>query len=241
MNKKLLSGLIILSCYMTCKPVFNNEISNSHYPDLQLAGEMKNVMQKGQLGPSIYLDSLSGKTSLYGLGPEAYLKGEILIKDGRAFVSRVVSDTSMLVQESFDLKAPFFVYSNVYEWDELNLPEQVKNIAELEKFIDDCTKAYKRPFAFKLAGRADKAKIHIQNLPDGSLVSSPEEAHQGQVDYNMKDEEVEIIGFFSTKHQGIFTHHDSFLHMHLINKDETKMGHLDELEIANMKLYLPKS
>jgi acetolactate decarboxylase len=28
--------------------------------------------------------------------------------------------------------------------------------------------------------------------------------------------------------------------MHLITKDESKMGHLDELEIKKMKLYLPK-
>jgi acetolactate decarboxylase len=28
--------------------------------------------------------------------------------------------------------------------------------------------------------------------------------------------------------------------MHLITKDESKMGHLDELEIGQMKLYLPK-
>jgi acetolactate decarboxylase len=52
---------------------------------------------------------------------------------------------------------------------------------------------------------------------------------------------VEVVGFFSTEHKGIFTHHDSFLHMHLISSDEKEMGHLDELEIESMKLYLPKN
>ncbi len=92
-----------------------------------------------------------------------------------------------------------------------------------------------------MQGTISNALIHIQNLPKGAKVSSPEEAHQGQVNYELKDEEVEIIGFFSTKHQGIFTHHDSFLHMHLITKDKSKMGHLDELEISEMTLYLPKN
>lgn len=38
----------------------------------------------------------------------------------------------------------------------------------------------------------------------------------------------------------LFAHHDSFLHMHLITRNEKKMGHLDEMEIGEMKLYLPK-
>jgi len=49
-----------------------------------------------------------------------------------------------------------------------------------------------------------------------------------------------MIGFFSTKHKGVFTHHGSFLHMHLISEDESKMGHLDNLGIEEMKSFLPK-
>lgn len=72
-------------------------------------------------------------------------------------------------------------------------------------------------------------------------MSSPKEAHQSQMNYELKNEDVEIIGFFSTEHQGIFTHHDSYLHMHLITKDIKKMGHLDEITFGDMTLYLPKS
>ena len=82
--------------------------------------------------------------------------------------------------------------------------------------------------------------IHVQNLPEGTKVSSPEEAHQGQTNFTLKNEQVEIVGFFSTEHQGIFTHHDSYLHMHLLTTDESKMGHLDQVESTEMKLYLPR-
>jgi len=91
-----------------------------------------------------------------------------------------------------------------------------------------------------LEGKIVEAAIHIQNLPKGSTVSSPKEAHQGQVNYSLENESVEIVGFFSTEHQGVFTHHDSFLHMHLISQDESKMGHIDSLEIDEMSLFLPK-
>lgn len=203
---------------------------------------MKNVMWQGKLAGVIQLDTIQNRTGLYGLGPESYLTGELLINDGRSYVSRVATDSTMTVEETFDAAAPFFVYAHVNEWRKLDLPEEVKSIKDLEKFINDRTRDAKRPFAFKLTGQVAMADIHVQNLPAGTKVSSPAEAHQGQVNYPLENEEVEIVGFFSTEHQGVFTHHDSFLHMHLITKDKTRMGHLDGVEFSSgkVKLYLPE-
>ena len=208
--------------------------------DVKIVGAMKNVMWKGELGSSINLETISDKNGLYGLGPVSYLTGELLINNGKSYVSKVTSDSTMTVEKTHNTSAPFFVYGNVTEWNEIELPSDVKTIQDLEKFIDDKTTEFKRPFTFKLIGQVSSAIIHIQNLPEGTKVSSPDEAHQGQTNYNIINEDAEIIGFFSTEHKGVFTHHDSFLHMHLITKDESKMGHLDELEIGEMKLYLPK-
>lgn len=79
------------------------------------------------------------------------------------------------------------------------------------------------------------------NLPKGSNVSSPDDAHKGQKNYHLQNEQTDIIGFFSTEHKTIFTHHDTFLHMHLITTDRQKMGHLDEVlfKKGTMTLYLP--
>ena len=81
----------------------------------------------------------------------------------------------------------------------------------------------------------------VITLPRGLKVSSPDETHIGQKNYQLKNERSEIVGFFSTEHKAIFTHHDSFLHMHLITADRKKMGHLDEVMFkkGSMRLYLP--
>jgi acetolactate decarboxylase len=206
-----------------------------------MASAMRNVMWKGELGPAIQLDTIRQQEGLYGLGPLTYLRGELLIKDGKKYVSRVISDTSMLVEQAPNLAAPFFVYTHVKEWETVALPDSIRDIPSLEAFLDQQSQDRKRPFAFKLKGKVKEAKIHIQNLPEGSTVSSPKEAHQGQTNYPLKNEAVEIIGFFSTEHQGIFTHHDSFVHLHLITQDEKWMGHLDEVSFKarNMTLFLP--
>ena len=227
----------LISCNSTTKE--KNTEEKQAYPDIKIVGAMKNVMWKGKLGKSIDLDTISGKTGLYGLGPVSYLTGELLINNGKSYVSKVTSDLTMTVEKTFNTFAPFFVYGNVTEWNEMDLPADVKSIQDLEKFIDDKTTDFKRPFAFKLIGQVSSAIIHIQNLPEGTTVSSPDEAHQGQTNYNLENEDAEIIGFFSTEHKGVFTHHDSYLHMHLITKDESKMGHLDEMEMGQMQLYLP--
>ena len=235
----ILFGLLALGM-IHCNSKKQETSSTNTYPDIQIVGAMKNVMWKGELGSSIELDTITNKNGLYGLGPESYLTGELLINNGKSYVSKVTSDTTMTVDKRFDVSAPFFVYTTITEWNQIELPSNVKTIHDLEKFIDEKTINYKRPFAFKLEGHVSNAIIHIQNLPKGTKVSSPEEAHQGQINYELNNEESEIVGFFSTKHKGVFTHHDSFLHMHLITKDERKMGHLDELEIGKMTMYFPK-
>jgi acetolactate decarboxylase len=94
-----------------------------------------------------------------------------------------------------------------------------------------------------LKGELDFAKIHVVNLPKGSIVHSPEEAHVGQANYSIKNRNAEIIGFFSTEHQTIFTHHSTFLHMHLITDDLLNMGHVDDLQITpkSIKMSLPEN
>lgn len=210
------------------------------YSDINVVGAMKNVMWKGELGPSIHLDTISNKEGLYAIGPESYLTGELLINDGQSYVSRVTSDSTMKVEKTFAASAPFLVYANVSDWNEIELEPNLKTIEDIEKIVDEKTINFKRPFAFKLTGSVSKAIIHVQNLPKGTKVSSPKEAHKGQTSFELKDEEVIIIGFFSTDHKGVFTHHDTNVHLHLITEDESKMGHLDKLEIEKMKLYLPK-
>lgn len=235
----LLIALVMMNCDATTTKKTSEEALT--YSDVKVVSAMKNVMWKGELDATIHLDTIANKAGLYGLGPETFLTGELLLNDGISYVSRVAADSSIIVEKTYDVAAPFFVYANVNTWEEIALPEAVKTISDLEQYIDKATIDYKRPFAFKLSGTVANAVIHIQNLPSGSKVSSPQEAHQGQVNYNLGNEEVEIVGFFSTEHQAVFTHHDTYLHLHLITKDKTKMGHLDEVAFEEMTLYLPKS
>jgi acetolactate decarboxylase len=233
--KRILLGLTILTltnCTTKARQTTN---------EVKIVGQMKNVMWKGQLYGNINLDTITEKTNLYGLGPVEYLAGEILIIDGKSYKSIVTSDSTMKVEETYKIKAPFFGFATISKWTEQNLPDSVQTIQQLELYLDNITKSSPRPFMFKISGTVEQATIHIVNLPKGSEVSSPDEAHKGQKNYELKNEQSEIIGFFSTEHKAILTHHDTYLHMHLITKDRQKMGHLDKVlfKKGTMKLNLP--
>lgn len=207
-------------------------------PRVKIASAMRNVMWQGELEGKIKLDTIAKRDHLFALGPVSYLRGEIMAVDGKVYVSRVTEDSSMSVEIIPDVAAPFLVYADVAAWRKTDLPATVTTIPELEKHLDAISKDLPRPFAFKLEGSIADALIHVQNLAPGTRVSSPKEAHQGQVKYPVGEAKATIVGFFSTEHQGIFTHHDTYLHMHLLTADKTMMGHLDALNIGRMELYL---
>ncbi|MFY8011529.1 MAG: acetolactate decarboxylase [Saprospiraceae bacterium] len=207
---------------------------------VHITGEMRNVMWKGQLKGNIYLDTIANKSNVVGLGPLEYLGGEIIVMDGKSYKSVVISDSRMEVMETFDIKAPFFAHANISNWSEELLDVDFQTIQQLESFLDNKMSGSSQPFMFKLAGFVKEATIHVVNLPVGTKVSSPNDAHKGLVKYQMENQEAEIVGFFSKEHKGIFTHHDTYLHMHLMTKDKQMMGHLDELsiEMGKMRLFL---
>lgn len=227
-------------CKMDLVSVYINNKTEAPKIKVKIVGAMRNVMHKGELFGTIQLDTISNKSHLYGLGPIEYLKGEILIADGHSYISKVISSTEMTVVETYNVKAPFFVYENVDKWKEVIIPDSIQSIPQLETYLNQTTKVSPRPFAFRLTATVNDANIHVVNLPEGVQVHSPEDAHQNQKTFNVKNKNVELIGFFSTEHAGVFTHHDTFVHIHLITADKKQMGHVDEFTLTKgtAKLYL---
>jgi acetolactate decarboxylase len=208
---------------------------------IKIVGEMRNVMHNGQLQGIVNLDTIANKQHSFGLGPIEYLTGEILLLDGKCYKSTVVSKDSIKVEETNNVKAPFFGYSIINSWKETPISDTVLNFQQLENYLNTTTKNIPRPYFFKITATVNDASFHIVNLPKGTKVTSPEEAHKGLTNYSITNQDVELLGFFSTKHKAIFTHHDTFLHVHLITTDKKKMGHLENIQFkkATVKMYLP--
>ncbi len=200
-------------------------------------GAMRNTMFNGQLSGLIALDSVASP-GMYGVGPLEYLQGELLLIDGTCYVSTTTSDSTMQVVARTDVKAPFFVNQRVEEWYEVEIPAQVTDLASLDEFL---TKTYGDrlvPFAFKLAGTIHALQVHVLALPPGTEVRSPADAHAHNKHFRTIDREVEAIGFFSTQHKTVFTHHDSHIHVHAITAEKDWMGHVEMISFDPERLRL---
>jgi acetolactate decarboxylase len=217
---------------------FTGQYAPQIWQNVQITGAMKNVMWKGMLKGTVFLDTLP-REHLYGMGPMENLTGELLVLDGTSYISTVAPNGKIKVSTSFEVKAPFFAYDQVREWDSQSLPDSVTNLNQLEKYLADVSD---RPFMFLLTGTLESAMIHVVNLPRNAAVHSPDEAHEGMQRYTLNNEVFDVLGFYSTEHKAIFTHHDTFLHLHLITADRSKMGHLEEIRFKKgaVQLLLPK-
>ena len=214
--------------------------SSTSKSSVKVIGEMRDVMWKGDLKGKIATDSLDSKDS-YGLGPIQFLKGEIVLFEGQSFISKVVDSISHEVSRTSSARAPFFVYTKNSNLKAIELKPANYSLKGLENYIDTSYKHYDKPLLVRIDGVFDDIKLHSVNLPEGMKVSSPDEAHQGLIQYDFKNISGSLIAFFSRNHRAIFTHHDSFFHAHFISDDRKVLGHIDETQINFSRVTLKVS
>ena len=218
---KILLALSLTLLFVSC-----NKFRNSS--SIEVVGQMRDVMWKGDLAGKISTDSLSDPNA-YGLGPIEYLSGEVLLFEGQTFISKVIDSVTHQVTQANSIKAPFFVYSKETHLNAISVVPSELSLKSTEELIDSLYFDYDKPLLIRIDGVFKDITLHSVNLPEGSPVSSPDQAHQGLTQYSYKNLSGSIVGFFSRNHKAIFTHHDSFFHAHFISNDRSVMGHVDSV------------
>ncbi len=205
------------------------------------AGAQRMVLG-GDIRGHVPLAPLAGQSHLYGLGPLEELKGEITILHSEPSISRVQEDKRVSVEAGFNHRACFLVYSQVASWRGVPLPDEVRDLATLEAVLPELAARNgidpKLPFPFLLRGRPARIDFHILNKTDG-LPHTPELHEKAKVHFAVEHTGVEIIGFHSHEHRGIFTPRDSNLHLHVRTDDGSISGHVEEITVPGLQLLLP--
>ncbi len=209
---------------------------------VQWQGAQKDVLG-GDIRGHVDLEALAGLDSLYGLGPLEKVTGEVTILDSRPYVARVQQDGGLAVENSFHNRACFLVYSQVPRWQRVTLPEDIVDEKTLETELPALAAQYgidlEAPFPFLLRGQPDRVVFHVLNKTDRET-HSPELHEKAKVKFTLEETGVEIIGFHSRNHRGIFTPGHSAIHIHLKSEDGSISGHVDNLNFPQgLDLYLP--
>ncbi|MEC7264637.1 MAG: acetolactate decarboxylase [Bacteroidota bacterium] len=211
-------------------------------PKVHNTGSMKDMGNTYDL--HILLDTISPKSHLYGMGPYDRMKGEITVIDGKPYFATAFEEGKYQVDNDWDIRSPFFVYADVKEWKVFKITSSFNCVEGIQDVVASIAKAkgydLKQPFPFMIKGPFDELTAHIVT-PRNPEVEGYREGVKSQK-FTFEETEGELVGFYSENHQGVFTHADSFVHIHYLKKDKTFMGHLDEIKTksSSYKLYLPK-
>jgi hypothetical protein len=211
--------------------------------EVKYAGALKTMMHEGDISAKIELSQFVDRKHFYALGAFENLKGEIQIFDGESY-STYVKDSSLSMDKSFDKKATLLVYATVQRWNSFIIPDTVVKYEQLEAFVNQTAVENRinvdEPFPFLIEGNAASFDWHVINWKDGDTEHSHEKHVNAGLNGTLEDKDVDLLGFYSNAHHGVFTHHTTNMHIHARTKIGGIAGHVDELTLGGkMILKLP--
>tara|TARA_B100000795_G_scaffold265752_1_gene247999 strand:+ start:523 stop:1248 length:726 start_codon:yes stop_codon:yes gene_type:complete len=234
----LIIATILVLLFSSCQ----NADKKATATEVKYSGALKAIMS-GSIQSVINLDSLSAKKQLYALGAVENLEGEIQIFDSKPSNSFVV-DSTLKIIDSYQLKAALLVYAEVEEWDSYEI-SNITTKSDLEEKIFETAKSkginIEKPFPFLLEGTISSLDWHVINWKQGDTIHNHKKHKEAGLNGILRNTGVEILGFYSTKHKAVFTHHTTNMHMHFKTNDNNIAGHIDDLQLDNqLILKLPK-
>jgi acetolactate decarboxylase len=222
---------------------------------VEFIGAQKNIFTTGKASSVISLETLSGQQGLYAMGPIDGFDGEITIFDSKPYITQVRGNDYVL-DTTFRHGAFFLVWTNQSRWTDVPVPNTVKGYVDLQQFVKAQAQAagidVSKPFPFLLSGTPVELKWHINvDRTEGKPITN-ELFVRSKAPFTTKNESVDIIGFYSETHSGVFLSQyapaikegsgmKNAIHIHLVSRTSKASGHIDDLTLGDgMVLRLPK-
>ena len=180
------------------------------------------------------LGALSTVSHLYALGPLEELRGEVSIFDSAPSIARI-EQGRVVTAVRWSVRACFLVWAEVPEWSERTPDPVPADLDGIERaavtLAGEAGLDPSRPLPFRIRGTAVEATFHVLDKRD-DLPHNPERHEEAKVRRILKHTPVELIGFYSRQHRGIFTPQESNVHVHLRTEDGQISGHLEAIRLA---------
>ncbi len=222
---------------------------------VEYVGAQKDIFVSGKAARVISLEDLAGRKGLYAMGPIDGLDGEITVFDSKPFITKV-RGAGYVMDNTFRHGAFFLVWTEQTKWKDVPMPSNVKGYVDLQHFVKaqaqsagiDVTK----PFPFLLSGTPVEIKWHINVDRTGGKPINKELFMKSKEPFVTKNEPVDIIGFYSEHHAGVFLTQytpvikegsgmQNAIHIHLVSRTSKAAGHIDDITLGeNMLLRLPQ-
>jgi alpha-acetolactate decarboxylase len=209
-------------------------------PEVNVWGALREMIHDGRVEARVELASVLGANS-YGLGALAGMRGEVTILDGAAWISVGERDSGRATRGVTSDSAALLVMATVPSWRSITIETDISAAdldARIEQYIAAAGISTDRPVPFVVDGSVE-ATWHVLKGPPAPGSNPHDHARNAVVGTHAGS--ANVVGFFSKKHQGIFTHMGHTVHAHVIDTGSSLAAHADELSIrAGAVLRLPQ-
>jgi acetolactate decarboxylase len=222
---------------------------------VEYVGAQKDIFVSGKAASVVSLEDLAGRKGLYAMGPVDGLDGEITVYDSKPYITKV-RGKDFVMDNTFKHGAFFLVWTEQTKWKDVAVPDTVKGYVDLQKFVKASAQAagidVTKPFPFLLSGTPVEIKWHINiDRTEGKPITK-ELFLKSKEPFITKNEPVDIIGFYSEHHAGVFLTATTpvikegsgmlnAIHIHLVSRTSKASGHIDDITFGdNMVLRLPQ-
>ncbi len=222
----LISCLVLASCVA---PVPWDE-------EVQTFGALRAMFHDDQTGPMVNLGQLLPAADLYGVGALADLAGEVTIVGGKAYLSYPEGDSARTETVSTSEEAAtLLVVTRVPGWRRIVTKAPIR-YDEIDEKIGELAAAagmdVDRRLPFLLEGEFEDLQWHVIDGRRLAAGGTSHEDHLGSAVKLKRDRaSATLIGFYSNKDQGVFTHMGSVTHIHCVLEDPISAGHVDHVTI----------
>ena len=209
--------------------------------EVQHAGAMRPVMLGQSLDNHLYWDSLPA-AGLWGIAPLERLQGEVTVADGAVYVARVDAEGRLVMQQEQQAASPFGVYAHAQHFISAPVQASIEGLKDLETLAAELAAKLgwegEKPFLFRIQGEFAKVKIHVLDKPVDEAEHNHELHNKAKRYFTYEHITGELIGFYSTQHEGVYTHKGDYTHVHFLDAERQAMGHLDDIVIAGEVVFL---
>jgi hypothetical protein len=129
-------------------------------------------------------------------------------------------------------QAALLVVSNVRFWKGTTLGDDIVTTgleAELTRIAEASGVDTSKPFPFTIQGTFRNVGWHVA---DGTRVKPGDPPDKDAQQGTVTEGDGTIVGFYSTKDQGVFTMMGQNTHMHVVFADDSVVGHVRAVDIA---------
>jgi acetolactate decarboxylase len=203
-----------------------------------MIGSFRETVREGAHAARITAAALPAR-GVWAVGPTERLAGELTILDGVPLVA-TIAHRAVRVVEDRNAGAPFLVWAEVRGWTQRRLPaladqraleEHLGAIAATEGLDPD------GPFPFLMTGSPAEVAWHVLGGPVRPYAHG---GGHGAAQAALAGRAMTLVGFYSRRHEDVFTHRGEFSHIHLVTDDRSLSGHVDALVPGGgLTLHLP--